>query len=331
MPWTSMPIAEQPITTHHRRVDCNEGPTSHQESEAIGLVGTEELAPGSICGPEPSSVCAQCHKLREPEEPNYSRGHSTPILCEACYRGGTSSSCPSRPSDDSKATESRKSRPQERGKAASDQVGPVPDGCRVYPLQHWCEVWRCRASRSTVSTQCRKETDLNCWHCMRYVCTTHLGFPTGLCGDCYLSLGRDLSHTKLGGPPGGSKPDVQANGGSLLCHSPPLISHGAIAFINYPDQLSTGVILFVFEIIQRERARPNQRKAAEHSLESAAHITPFLSESSAEDLLLINYHMKAGSITEEEAVEELMGRDATVEFVGCRSKDQYGPPSAILC
>ena len=191
MPWTSMPIAEQPITTHHRRVDCNEGPTSHQESEAIGLVGAEELAPGSICGPEPSSVCAQCHKLREPEEPNYSGGHSAPILCEACYRGGTSSSCPSRPSDDSKATESRKSRPQERGKASSEQVGPVSDGCRVYPRQHWCEVWRRRASRSTVWTQCRKETDLNCWHCMRYVCATHLGFPTVLCSDCYLSLGRD--------------------------------------------------------------------------------------------------------------------------------------------
>jgi len=95
--------------------------------------------------------------------------------------------------------------------------------------------------------------------------------------------------------------------------------------------LSTGVILFVFEIIQRERARPNQRKAAEHSLESAAHITPFLSESSAEDLLLINYHMKAGSINEEEAVVELMGRDATAEFIGCRSKDRYGPSSASLC
>ena len=41
--------------------------------------------------------------------------------------------------------------------------------------------------------------------------------------------------------------------------------------------------------------------------------------------------MKAGSINEEEAVVELMGRDATAEFIGCRSKDRYGPSSASLC
>ena len=75
----------------------------------------------------------------------------------------------------------------------------------------------------------------------------------------------------------------------------------------------TDDILFVFERTQRERAGPNQRKNRRARPLGAAHITSFLSDPSAEGVLLEDYQMKAGSVNEGGSYEEFMGEDATAD------------------
>ena len=156
-------------------------------------------------------------------------------LCEGCHQGSSGSSGVSLPQGRPQGLVASQQR--EDSKAAADWSGPVPGGFRVYPPGHWCAIWRCRAPRSTIWTQCQKETDINCRKCLRDVCAAHLGSSSlGLCIDCCASLDGCLTHAQCGGPPGGEKPSAQANRSAPLPRCPPLVSLEAASFFNYPDR-----------------------------------------------------------------------------------------------